>query len=318
MCRIKCRIVKRNEVPRNDTANKLTGYTEMCKVLRKKMESQRGMIKAILQMMVFWSIREGIFFRANQEILAGLGISLRWEQFEDISLTRGQSVLRLASNPETDAFYKLRRERDALYADLLTREPLLIDGVREVLDALKGKYVMGIVQTDEWRPLRRVRGMANQWTCVCYASVRDHVSILALRAAHHGWNRIARIQPVRLLVSLSNSRGPSGDSNHYAYLPQAQLRIAAGLRPASRWLFATTPKVVQQAIETQRVLGDPCTPLYARWIVSILATSALSYPWPHTGQLRNANTPSWVLERHILPLRSISMETTGPASRTLH
>jgi HAD superfamily hydrolase (TIGR01509 family) len=118
----------------------------MCKVLRKKMESQRGMIKAI-----FWDNdgvlvdTEGIFFRANQEILAGLGISLRWEQFEDISLTRGQSVLRLASNPETDAFYKLRRERDALYADLLTREPLLIDGVREVLDALKGKYVMGIV-----------------------------------------------------------------------------------------------------------------------------------------------------------------------------
>ena len=110
------------------------------------MEKPTGMIKAI-----FWDNdgvlvdTEGIFFRANQETLAGVGISLQWEQFEEISLTRGGSVLQLAEKPGTDAFYKLRRERDALYADLLTREPLVIDGVRDVLDALRGKYVMGIV-----------------------------------------------------------------------------------------------------------------------------------------------------------------------------
>ncbi len=104
------------------------------------------MIKAI-----FWDNdgvlvdTEGLFFRANQETLAGAGITLKWEQFEEISLARGESVLQLAANPETDAFYELRRERDALYADLLTREPLVIDGVRDVLNALRGKYVMGIV-----------------------------------------------------------------------------------------------------------------------------------------------------------------------------
>ncbi|MEE9910819.1 MAG: HAD family phosphatase [Deltaproteobacteria bacterium] len=104
------------------------------------------MIKAI-----FWDNdgvlvdTEGIFFRANEETLAGVGISLQWEQFEEISLTHGGSVLQLAEKPGTDAFYKLRRDRDARYADLLTREPLVIDGVREVLDALHGKYVMGIV-----------------------------------------------------------------------------------------------------------------------------------------------------------------------------
>lgn len=104
------------------------------------------MIKAI-----FWDNdgvlvdTEGIFFRANQEVLAGLNIPLSVEQFEEISLARGQSVMRLVADPGTDAFEKLRRDRDALYADLLTREPLVIDGVREVLDALRGKYVMGIV-----------------------------------------------------------------------------------------------------------------------------------------------------------------------------
>lgn len=104
------------------------------------------MIKAI-----FWDNdgvlvdTEGLFFRANQETLAGVGISLKWEQFEEISLNRGESVLRLVADPGTDTFNKLRQERDARYADLLVHEPLVIDGVREVLDGLRGKYVMGIV-----------------------------------------------------------------------------------------------------------------------------------------------------------------------------
>jgi HAD superfamily hydrolase (TIGR01509 family) len=88
---------------------------------------------------------EELFFRANKEILAGLGISLKREQFEEISLARGESVLRLAVDPGTEEFIKLRHQRDARYAGLLTREPLVIAGVREVLDALAGKYLMGIV-----------------------------------------------------------------------------------------------------------------------------------------------------------------------------
>jgi len=104
------------------------------------------MIKAI-----FWDNdgvlvdTEGLFFRANEETLAGVGITLRWEQFGEISLTKGGSVLQLAAVPGTDAFYELRRKRDVLYAELLTCEPLVIDGVRDVLEALRGKYVMGIV-----------------------------------------------------------------------------------------------------------------------------------------------------------------------------
>lgn len=117
----------------------------MCTVLEKT-EIRFLMIKAL-----FWDNdgilvdTEEIFFKANQEILAGLGITLRREQFEEISLARGESVMRLAANPGTDAFEKLRRDRDALYAELLTREPLVIDGVRDVLGALQGKYAMGIV-----------------------------------------------------------------------------------------------------------------------------------------------------------------------------
>jgi beta-phosphoglucomutase-like phosphatase (HAD superfamily) len=71
----------------------------------KKEGSKASMIKAI-----FWDNdgvlvdTEGLFFRANQETLAGIGIPLRWEQFEEISLARGESVLRLAADPGTDVF----------------------------------------------------------------------------------------------------------------------------------------------------------------------------------------------------------------------
>lgn len=104
------------------------------------------MIKAI-----FWDNdgvlveTEGLFFQANSETLAGVGIALQWEQFEEISLAKGGSVLQLAATPGTDAFYRLRQKRDALYAELLAEKPLVMDGIRDVLDALHGKYVMGIV-----------------------------------------------------------------------------------------------------------------------------------------------------------------------------
>ena len=125
---------------------RLTGWFRTCRVLNKKREGETQMIKAI-----FWDNdgvlvdTEGIFFKANSETLAGVGISLQWEQFEEISLRRGGSVLQLAAKPGTDAFYKLRRDRDALYAELLTCESPVIDGVRDMLETLRGKYVMGIV-----------------------------------------------------------------------------------------------------------------------------------------------------------------------------
>lgn len=104
------------------------------------------MIKAI-----FWDNdgvlvdTEGLFFEANKEILADLGVALSRRQFEEISLLNGQSVLRLAADPETPEFIQLRSLRDIRYAERLAEKSLVIDGVREVLDSLCGKYLMGIV-----------------------------------------------------------------------------------------------------------------------------------------------------------------------------
>ncbi len=143
----------------------------------KKNGKATGMIKAI-----FWDNdgvlvdTEGLFFRANQETLAGVGVSLSWEQFAEISLVRGESVLQLAANPRTDQFYKLRRKRDALYANLLTLEPLVIDGVREVLDELRGKYIMGIVTSSGQEHFDIIHRRSQLLTCFQFVlTLKDYM-----------------------------------------------------------------------------------------------------------------------------------------------
>jgi HAD superfamily hydrolase (TIGR01509 family) len=47
------------------------------------------------------------------------------------------------------AIAQLRHARNTLYSTFLSQEPLLMAGVRDVLDALSGTYVMGIVTSSE-------------------------------------------------------------------------------------------------------------------------------------------------------------------------
>jgi beta-phosphoglucomutase-like phosphatase (HAD superfamily) len=51
----------------------------------------------------------------------------------------------MAEKPERRPFTTCAASGYARYADLLTREPLVIDGVREVLESLQGRYIQGIV-----------------------------------------------------------------------------------------------------------------------------------------------------------------------------
>ena len=88
---------------------------------------------------------ERLFFMASRQVLAEAGIALTEEKFIEISLVRGESVFQLAEDRGAAAVEQLRDERNALYSDLLSREPLMIDGVGEVLEALHGRYAMGIV-----------------------------------------------------------------------------------------------------------------------------------------------------------------------------
>lgn len=84
---------------------------------------------------------EQLYYQANAEALARIGVELTLETFQEMSLRRGESVLQLApgSGPE------LREWRDSRYYELLGSEARVIPGVRETLERLHGRLPMAIV-----------------------------------------------------------------------------------------------------------------------------------------------------------------------------
>lgn len=86
------------------------------------------------------------YFRANVEILKTMGITLDEERYRDI-MVNGQSAFLLAEeqgfDPET--VEKHRDKRNELYQHYIHTEDIAIEGVQEVLAALRQKYRMGIV-----------------------------------------------------------------------------------------------------------------------------------------------------------------------------
>jgi len=86
------------------------------------------------------------YFTANAEILKTMGITLDEERYRDI-MVNGQSAFILAEEAGFDTLTveKARYKRNELYQHYLHTEKIEIEGVKEVLDALKESYRMAIV-----------------------------------------------------------------------------------------------------------------------------------------------------------------------------
>jgi HAD superfamily hydrolase (TIGR01509 family) len=90
---------------------------------------------------------EGYYFQACRSVLARVGIDLTATQFKKISLRRGETVFTLADahGISEDEISRLRVERDRLYENYLESESCVVDGAQEVLQALHGRFRMGVV-----------------------------------------------------------------------------------------------------------------------------------------------------------------------------
>lgn len=90
---------------------------------------------------------EHLYFQANAEALARAGVELSPEDFRQISLRRGESVLALATRKGLDdsEAAEMRRCRDDIYFRLLETEARVIPGVRDALERLRGRFPMAIV-----------------------------------------------------------------------------------------------------------------------------------------------------------------------------
>ena len=107
---------------------------------------------------------EHVYFEATQHVLASVGIALTREAYVELFLVRGRGAWHLAEQHgiAPHEIVKLRDERNALYGEWLGRAPRLMAGVTDVLDALHGKYVMGVVTSsrrDHFEVVHRSTGL---------------------------------------------------------------------------------------------------------------------------------------------------------------
>ena len=98
---------------------------------------------------IFWDndgvlmATEHLYYQANAEALARVGVELTQEEYRRISLCQGASVLALA-DVGCDAV-ELRRIRDDIYYRLLGEESRVYPGVPETLERLHGRLPMAVV-----------------------------------------------------------------------------------------------------------------------------------------------------------------------------
>lgn len=90
---------------------------------------------------------EGLYFQASRKVLHSVGVEFSREQFQEISLRRGESTFAPAAEAGIGAaeIDRLRLLRDRLYGELLQAQSCVIDGVEEVLQTLHGRVRMGVV-----------------------------------------------------------------------------------------------------------------------------------------------------------------------------
>ena len=90
---------------------------------------------------------EGLYFQATRSVLSSVGIDILPQQFVEISLRRGESMLQLAEDQGLPPLEiaTLRAERNRLYAELLRTNDCVIDGVHEAIARLHKHVRMGVV-----------------------------------------------------------------------------------------------------------------------------------------------------------------------------
>jgi HAD superfamily hydrolase (TIGR01509 family) len=96
---------------------------------------------------------EHLYFEATKSVLERVGVSLSEADYVELFLRRSSGAWHLAHErgiPETQTA-ALRSERDALYEQLIGREPRLIGGVKHALERLRARYRMAIVTSSQAR-----------------------------------------------------------------------------------------------------------------------------------------------------------------------
>ncbi|MDF2379469.1 MAG: HAD family phosphatase [Candidatus Gracilibacteria bacterium] len=102
---------------------------------------------------IFWDCdgtlvdTEPAFFKATQQVLSKEGLELTIDWWTGVHLATGKSSFDLLLDQGVDRkrVQQLREERNLLYQTSLSREVVIMDGIREVLDSLHQRVPMSVV-----------------------------------------------------------------------------------------------------------------------------------------------------------------------------
>ncbi len=183
---------------------------------------------------------EHLYFQANVEALAGVGVTLTLDDFCRISLRQGESVLTLAAGRDDGAAAELRRVRDAIYYRLLGEEARPIPGVEDTLARFRGRLPMAIVtscQRENFLQMHRSSGLLGYFDFILtredYVATKPDPEPYLTACARAG------LHPGRCLAIEDSERGvrsAAGAGLTVAAMPGQMNR--GGDFSAARWLLA--------------------------------------------------------------------------------
>ena len=107
---------------------------------------------------------EALYFRATRELLAEAGVDLSRERYREVSLRQGRSCFDLALDAGADPgrVERLKLRRNDRYMELLAAGVSVRPGIRECLEALRGRMPMAIVTSsrlDHFETVHRRTGL---------------------------------------------------------------------------------------------------------------------------------------------------------------
>jgi HAD superfamily hydrolase (TIGR01509 family) len=88
---------------------------------------------------------EVLYYEANRQVLAGLGVALTVEMFRELYLKDTVGGWHLARGLSAAEVEEKRLERNRVYSELLRTRSFAMPGAAEVLEALSGRLRMGVV-----------------------------------------------------------------------------------------------------------------------------------------------------------------------------
>jgi HAD superfamily hydrolase (TIGR01509 family) len=100
---------------------------------------------------------EDLYFRANREVLAGIGVTLDEDGYRELFLHSGRGAWHLAEARGHDAaaIASMRAARDRRYAELVATADVVMPGAAALVPSLAARYRLAIVTSSDPEPFAR-------------------------------------------------------------------------------------------------------------------------------------------------------------------